>query len=151
MIIEKAIINDAARILEVQKTAYIAQAEIYNNYTIAPLLETLEELLSDFAKKAIYKATVNNLIVGSVRGMENKETCYIGRLAVLPEYQNKGIGTSLITKIEETFCNCTRFEIFTGNKSTTNIYLYEKLGYKIFKAEKYNDDASIVYLEKFSK
>jgi ribosomal protein S18 acetylase RimI-like enzyme len=148
MIIEKAKINDAERILEIQKIAYIAQAKIYNDYTISPLVETLEELLGDFEKKTIYKATVDNSIVGSIRGMSEKGTCHIGRLAVLPEYQSKGIGTILIKKIEEAFCDCKRFELFTGNKSTDNIRLYEKLGYKMFKTEKYDDKASIVYLEK---
>lgn len=150
MRLEKAEIKDAERILEVQKTAYLSQAKIYNDYTISPLVETLEELANDFSKKSIYKATVNNLIVGSIRGMLINGTCHIGRLAVLPAYQNKGIGTLLIKTIEQVFSDCKRFELFTGNKSTDNIRLYERLGYKLFKTEKYNETASIVYLEKLS-
>lgn len=141
--------QDAERILEIQKLAYLSEARLYNNYSIAPLTETLAELLRDFTMKTIYKATMGNLIVGSIRGVSEQETCHIGRLSILPAHQNKGLGTKLIQTIEDAFCHCKRFELFTGHKSTKNIRLYERLGYNIYKTEAYDDHASIVYLEKF--
>jgi predicted N-acetyltransferase YhbS len=35
-------------------------------------------------------------MVGSVRVYQLKDTVFIGRLAVRPDYQNKGIGAKLI-------------------------------------------------------
>lgn len=145
MRIEKAEIGDAERILQIQKIAYLSQAKIHNDCTISPLTETLEELIADFKQKLILKATKDHVIAGSIRGLSKEATCYIGRLSVHPEYQNKGIGTTLIAKIEEEFFDCNRFELFTGSKSHDNIRLYERLGYKIFKTD---DHAPIVYLEK---
>ena len=34
----KAILDDAQTILDIQKVAYLSEAEAYNNYQIAPLL-----------------------------------------------------------------------------------------------------------------
>jgi len=46
--------------------------------------------------------------------------------------QNQGIGTILMKEIEKCFTP-KRFELFVGSKSGKNIYLYQKLGYSIFK------------------
>ena len=43
MEIEIAMIQDAEEILALQKLAYRSEAEIYEDYSIAPLIQTLEE------------------------------------------------------------------------------------------------------------
>ena len=66
---------------------------------------------------------------------------------VHPDFQNRGIATTLLMKIEGMF-TCRRFELFTGEKSVKSIRLYEKLGYKRFKVEKPAANVSLVFLEK---
>lgn len=66
MIIEKANIFDAEDILKIQKMAFISQAEIYNDFTIHPLVETLEEIKSEFENKVVFKAIINELCGGSI-------------------------------------------------------------------------------------
>ncbi|OGP89150.1 MAG: hypothetical protein A2031_02410 [Deltaproteobacteria bacterium RBG_19FT_COMBO_43_11] len=91
----------------------------------------------------------NITIVGSVRAYSKDGTCYINRLVVLPEYQNKGIGKLLMAQTEEQFKNSVqRYELFTGSRDPRNLYLYDKLGYKTFKTEKHNEEISFVYMEK---
>jgi len=51
-------------------------------------------------------------------------------------------------EIENIFKECERFELFTGHKSEKNLYLYQKLGYKIFKNEKITDNLSFIYFGK---
>jgi len=150
MIIERATIDDAQEILILQKLAYQSEAEIYNDYNISPLIQTLEEMKDEFRDKFFLKAVVNGKIIGSVRAFVKEETCYIGRLIVHPDFQNQGTGTKLMDKIERLFSNVKRFELFTGHKSKTNIYLYQKLGYRIFRTEKITENLDIVYLEKTS-
>jgi GNAT superfamily N-acetyltransferase len=75
---------------------------------------------------------------------------YIGKLMVLPDYQNQGVGKRLLKTIESKI-NCKRFELFTGFRSKKNIAVYEKCGYKIFKTEKITPELSLVYLEKHVK
>jgi hypothetical protein len=50
--------------------------------------------------------------------------------------------------IERIFYGCKRFELFTGDRSERNLYLYRKLGYRIFKTAKISDQTNIIYLEK---
>jgi len=150
MTIETALISDLEEILALQKLAYISEAEIYNDYNISPLLQTLEDVKKEYTDKTFLKAVESGKIVGSVRANAQDGTCYIGKLIVHPDYRNRGIGTRLMKEIEARFDNCMRYELFTGEKSEKNIYLYKKLGFKIYKEEKVTDDLSFVYLEKLS-
>ncbi len=148
MTVERATVTDAEEILSLQKLAYKSEAEIYNDFNIPPLLQTLEEIKKDFENQIVLKTTVDGKIRGSVRAFIKEGTCYVGRLIVHPNFQNKGLGTELMKKIEEVFKGAQRFELFTGHRSEKNLYLYQKLGYKFFKTVKANDRLNIVYLEK---
>lgn len=148
MIIEQARIEDAEEILKLQKLAYLSEAEIYDDYTIPPLTQTLEEIRDDFNRRFFLKATVDEQIIGSVRAHLKDETCFIGRLIVHPHHQNRGIGTKLMHGIEARFREAKRFELFTGHRSERNIHLYNKLGYKTFRTEPISDNLKLVYLEK---
>lgn len=148
MEIERAMISDAEEILVLQKLAYRSEAEIYNDFNIPPLVQTLENIEKDFENQYFLKAVMDGKIVGSVRAYTKEGTCYIGRLIVHPDFQNRGIGTDLMNEIERIFNTCRRFELFTGDKSERNLYFYQKLGYKIFKKAKITDQTMIVYLEK---
>jgi ribosomal protein S18 acetylase RimI-like enzyme len=148
MEVEKATISDAEEILSLQKLAYQSEAEIYNDFNIPPLVQTLEEIKKDFGIQFLLKAVMDEKIIASVRAHTKEGTCYIGRLIVHPDFQNRGIGTKLMYEIEKIFSTCQRFELFTGARSERNLYLYKKLGYKIFKTAKITDQTTIVYLEK---
>jgi ribosomal protein S18 acetylase RimI-like enzyme len=148
MEVEKATISDAEEILSLQKLAYQSEAEIYNDFNIPPLVQTLEEIKKDFGIQFLLKAVMDEKIIASVRAHTKEGTCYIGRLIVHPDFQNQGIGTKLMVEIEKIFSTCQRFELFTGARSERNLYLYQKLGYKIFKTAKITDQTTIVYLEK---
>jgi len=151
MNIEVATTQDAQSILELQKLAYVSEAEIYNDYDIDPLTQTLDSLQDDFEKQVFFKVSVNGKIVGSVRGYVDNGTCYIGRLIVHPDFQNQGIGKQLMNGIESFFKNAIRYELFTGHRSERNLYLYQKLGYSAHKTERVNDNLVLVFLEKYPK
>lgn len=51
-------------------------------------------------------------------------------------------------EIEKRFAHCTKYALFTGKHSTKNLYLYQKIGYKIVGEEQLNDKVTIVNLEK---
>ena len=148
MLIERATISDAEEILALQKLAYQSEAEIYNDFKIPPMVQTLEGIEMDLEKQYFLKALIDRRIIGSVRAYSKEGTCYIGRLIVHPDFQNRGIGTRLMNEIERIFNSCRRFELFTGDRSERNLYLYQKLGYRIFKTAKITDQTTIVFLEK---
>ena len=151
MIIKKAEVSDIDEILSIQKLAYKSEAEIYDDFSIPPLVQTVEEIKEEFKNHVFLKVVQNNRIIGSVRALQiGDKTCYIGRLIVHPDFQNKGIGTKLMKKIEDIFKECQRFELITGHKSMKNIILYQKLDYNIFKTEKATENLNLVYLEKIN-
>ncbi|WP_281774769.1 GNAT family N-acetyltransferase [Methanobacterium formicicum] len=152
MIIETANILDAEEILDLQKLCYISEAEIYSDETIPPLIQTIDEIKAEFQDYYFLKVVMEGKIIGSVRArISHPGTCYIGRLIVHPNFQNKGIGTRLMGEIEKVFHGCERWELITGHLSKKNIKLYEKLGYKIFKREEITPNLNLVHLEKINK
>jgi GNAT superfamily N-acetyltransferase len=105
---------------------------------------------NDFEKQVFLKASMDGRIIGSVRALLKEETCFIGRLIVHPDFQKRGIGTQLMHEIEGYCGRICRFELFTGYKSERNIYLYQKLGYQVFKTETVTKDLHLLYMEKFA-
>lgn len=140
--------KDAASILTLQKRAYQKEAQLYDDYSIPPLTQTIGEIVSDFNELTFFKAKKNNQIVGSVRVRIDGENAFVGRLVVEPHHQGQGIGTRLMTYLESQLPECSRFELFTGHKSEDNIRLYERLGYRRFKEETVHPGLSLVYMEK---
>jgi phosphoribosylanthranilate isomerase/GNAT superfamily N-acetyltransferase len=146
--IEPAAIVDAAEILALQKLAYRSEADLYRDHSIAPLVQTPAEIESEFGVKRFLKASDGGRIIGSVRGELRGGTCHVGRLIVHPERQNRGIGGRLLRSIEAQFPEAERFELFTGERSARNLYLYGKHGYREFRREPMNGQFELVYLEK---
>jgi ribosomal protein S18 acetylase RimI-like enzyme len=148
VLIEQATVQDALEILTLQKLAYQSEAAIYDDYTIPPLTQTLDALVAQFQDEVVLKAVLDGKIIGSVRGYLRDGTCYIGRLIVHPDFQNRGIGTRLMQEMESHFGQADRYELFTGEKSVKNLHLYQKLGYRFLRREQITQRVVVVYLEK---
>jgi GNAT superfamily N-acetyltransferase len=150
IMIQMAAAADAAAVLDLQKLAFQKEAEVYRDNTIPPLTQTLDELREEFAHLLILKATlVPDRLVGSVRACQKKNTCYVNRLIVHPDFQRQGLGTRLMAEIEACFPTAQRFQLGTGDRSFDNQRLYQKLGYRVFKTEKLSDRVTFVVMEKF--
>lgn len=142
---------DLQEILSLQYSAYRSEAELLDNHDIPPLKQTLPDLQAEFDKQIFLKAVDDiGAIVGSVRCFSEGDTIYIGKLIVKPDFQGRGIGTSLLLEVERLFPN-KRCELFTSNKSLKNISLYERLGYKIFAEKTVAEGLTFVYLEKINR
>ena len=146
--IEKAQIEDLKEILELQYLAYQSEAKLFGDMDIPPLKQTIEEVCEEYKKGIILKKVDDRgVIIGSVRAYQEGQTVYIGKLMVHPEMQKQGIGTKLLCEIENQYPN-QRYELFTSTKSSDNIRLYERLGYKKYKEEIVTPELQFVYLEK---
>ena len=148
IIISQANINDFERILDVQKKAFTTEAEIYNNFNIEPLTQTISDLVEECKEKIVLKATFDNKIIGTIRANKCEEGCWINKLAVLPEYRGLGIGINLLNNIEVYFPETKKFILGTGAKSTFTIKLYEKIGFRIIKEISTPEDINMVIMEK---
>ena len=139
---------DAEAILALQKLAYQSEAKLYNDWTLAPLTQSMDSMLGDFASSVVLKATLGDRLVGSVRARMNGDTCAIARLFVHPDLQRRGIGSQLLRSIEDRFKDAARFELFTGSRSEGNIRLYQRHGYSITRTQTVSPTLSLVVLEK---
>lgn len=146
--ISPASLADAAAILALQQLAYQSEARLYNDFAIPPLRQTLVELCEEFSHKTVLKATRNGCLIGSVRGYQQADTCYVDRLIVHPDFQGRGLGTALMQRLEATFPGARRVELFTGHKSEKNLRLYKRLGYRIYRQEPVADHLTFVFMEK---
>jgi ribosomal protein S18 acetylase RimI-like enzyme len=113
---------------------------------IPPLTQTLESFVEDFNRHTVLAATLSGRLLGMVRGREKNGTCHVGRLAVEPSMQGKGIGRKLLNGLESRFPQAKRFELYTGAKSLRNIRFYSNAGYHVFRTEAGNPD--MVFMEK---
>jgi len=141
---------DAAGILRLQYAAYQSEAELYDNFNIQPLTQTIDELLAEYRKGAVLKAVLRDEIIGSVRIHRDGDTVYIGKLIVHPDRQGRGLGSRLLAEAERMFAS-NRYELFTGSKSASNLHIYEKAGYSRFKEKTAEPGLIFVYMEKIVK
>lgn len=139
---------DLQRILEIQKAAYVSEAKIYNDFSLPPLLQTLEELQNEYQSATILKATVDSDIVGSVRLQLKEDVVLLGRLIVDPPHQGKRIGAALLEAANSVFPKATRIELFTGSLSERNIQFYERYGYIKTHEEVISENVTLVYMRK---
>lgn len=140
--------TDAEEILTLQLLAYRSEAEFYDDWTIPPLTETIEQMRMDIDRQTVLKACAHGRIVGSVRARQSGDRCMIGRLIVHPEWQRRGIGSRLLREIESCFPETARFELFTGERSESTIRLYVRMGYRVTRREAQTPKVGLVFLEK---
>ncbi len=133
MNIEVATDVDAEEMLALQKEAFTHEAKRYNDFTIYPLVETIEQYRKNFDTNTIFIMKDHGVIVGSIMVSEKKDSAYLGRLCVKRERWGEGIGSSLMNEAEKRFNHLTRYELFTGHLSTRNISIYQHKGYREFK------------------
>jgi predicted N-acetyltransferase YhbS len=150
MTIERAAPQEAAEILELQRLCYLREAELYNDFSIAPMTQTVEGLREDIAAQLVLVAREDGRIVGSVRGrLDAQGTCHVGRLIVHPDFERRGIGSRLMAALEAAVPAAARWELFPGHRSAGTLRLSARLGDRDFRRPPVNERLTLVYMEKF--
>ncbi|MEW2220215.1 GNAT family N-acetyltransferase [Streptomyces sp. NPDC006990] len=125
--------GDAEQILKLQYLCFQSEAELYGDYRIEPLVQTLEELRAELAAGCVLVARLGEEVVGTVRGRVDAEgTARIGRLCVHPRLQGHGLGGRLLAAVESHLADAfgpKRYHLVTGSRSEGNLRLYRRLGY----------------------
>ncbi|NDU77394.1 GNAT family N-acetyltransferase [Actinomadura sp. DSM 109109] len=148
--IERAAPGDAGEILTVQRAAYVAEAQLYGDPFIPPLVESAEQLGKVLSGDAVVlKAVLGSRLVGAVRAQFSDRTCLVGRLVVVPDLQRRGIGRSLLTELEgEIAGRADACVLFTGHLSEANLRLYRRLGYAETHRERVAAHLILVHMRK---
>ncbi|BBA96074.1 putative acetyltransferase [Actinacidiphila reveromycinica] len=145
--------GDAEKILKLQYLCYQGEAELYGDYTIEPLTQTLDELRAELAGGTVLVARLGEEVVGSVRGaVDDDGTARIGKLIVHPRLQRHGLGGRLLAALEDRLAaeaEAKRYRLFTGHRSQVHQRMYRKLGYEqVGAAEPVSRRLSLVHMEK---
>lgn len=148
VLVERATESDYPDILRVQRAGFLSEARAHNKYDIHALVQTLDELKEECREKIVLKAIVHGEIVGTARGNIADGVAYINKLAVLENQRGKGIGTKLLNAIESCFPNVSKFSLGTSAKSSWNIEMYRRHGYKVVENLVFQDGTEGVIMEK---
>jgi ribosomal protein S18 acetylase RimI-like enzyme len=125
--------DDTEQILKLQYLCYQSEAQIHGDYRIEPLTQTLADLRAELAAGCVLVARLGEEVIGSVRARVDAEgTASISKLFVHPRMHRHGLGSRLLTRLEERLAAeyaVTRYRLITGHRSENNLRLYRKHGY----------------------
>ncbi|MET8368987.1 bifunctional NAD(P)H-dependent oxidoreductase/GNAT family N-acetyltransferase [Micromonospora profundi] len=122
--------DDLAELLVLQRCCWVQEALANDTLDLAPLRETLDELRESMSTWQLWCVRRHGRLVAAVRARAQGRAWLIGRLMVAPDQAGNGIGTWLLTHVEQQAPQeAAHYELFTGRRSTRNIKLYERAGY----------------------
>ncbi|MGW7308907.1 GNAT family N-acetyltransferase [Streptomyces sp. NPDC054835] len=146
--------QDAEHILKLQYLCYQREAEIYQDWSIEPLTQSLDALRAELTEGQAFVARLGDEIVASVRGrLDEDGTVRIAKLIVHPRLQRHGLGGRLLDAIEGHYAEepapaAKRFQLFTGHRSEGNLRLYRSKGYAQVSTREVGPRLTLVTLEK---
>ncbi|MFG2308245.1 GNAT family N-acetyltransferase [Streptomyces sp. NPDC048566] len=144
--------QDAEQILKLQYLCYQSEAELYGDYGMEPLTQSLDSLKAELADGTVLVARLGEEVVASVRGsVDAAGTARIGKLIVHPRLRRHGLGGRLLAAIEARLAAdgaATSFQLFTGHRSEHNLRLYRRHGYAPVSREQVDDRLTLVTLAK---
>ncbi|MFE7776099.1 GNAT family N-acetyltransferase [Streptomyces sp. NPDC057445] len=153
--ISAATAQDAEHILKLQYLCYQSEAELYGDYGIEPLTQTLDDLRAELARGHALVARLGDEVIASVRGeMDETGTARIAKLIVHPRMRRHGLGGRLLDAIEARFAGgselpaAKRFRLFTGHRSERNLRLYRSHGYAPVSTQDSGPRLTLITLEK---
>jgi len=142
--------DEAGELLTLRRAAFVTEAQQYGDPNIPPLTQTLDELHADLDVDGVITlgAWSGHRMIGSIRVLVEGTKATLGRFAVAPDLQGRGVGTRLLMAIlpylpdgiEEVW-------VFTGRDSLQNLALYEKHGYE-YEHDRTAGDLTYAYLRK---
>jgi GNAT superfamily N-acetyltransferase len=153
VIISAAEAEDAEQILKLQYLGYQPEAELYGDWAIEPLTQSLESLRDELSEQHVLVARLGGEVVGTVRGHVDADGIgRIGRLVVHPRMQRHGLGGRLLDALERRMAEGGRpvsaYRLFTGHRSLGNLRLYARQGYRQTAVEQVSSRLTFVHLEK---
>jgi len=137
--LQKADINDAEQIRQMQIVAFAPMLEKYRDFDISPATESVDRVRDRFRYPFItqYFVLKDKEKIGLIRIRELAEDIYkLVQIFILPGFQNKGHASQAITLLEKKFSKVKRWELDTIKQEIKLCCFYEKLGYVRTEQEK---------------
>lgn len=142
--------EDAGETLTLQRAAFVQEALIYDSVQMPPLTQTLDEIRAELIDNLGCVAREGGRMLGAVRARADGALLLIGRLAIAPDVQGRGIGSRLLEAVEQRGREhgCREAELFTGSLSEANLRLYARAGYRETTRVQGDDGIEQVFLRK---
>jgi len=142
--------EDCPELLVLQRCCWVQEAVLNDTLDIPALHETLEDVRDWTKTWSVWVLRDEHRLVGAVRARLEDDRWELGRLMVAPDLAGRGLGRRLLEHAEaQAPAEARRLALFTGARSTRNITLYQRAGYRLTDAPEAGGHISgAVYLEK---
>jgi tRNA (guanine37-N1)-methyltransferase len=123
--------DDAAELLVLQRCCWVDEAIANDTLDIGALHESLDDVRAWIDEWTAWCVRIGGRLVGAVRAHQEGTTWEIGRLMVAPDLSGRGLGRWLLGFAEANAPEDVEvISLFTGAKSTRNIAMYERAGFR---------------------
>jgi purine-nucleoside phosphorylase len=142
---------DAGELVTLQRAAFLRDAQLYGDPFLPSLVQGVDDLRGeiDATNTVFLKAVFGQRIVGSVRAVVTGRVAHIGRLLTAPDLEGQGIGGRLMDAVEAALdSRVDTLELSTGGRSTSNIAMYERRGYRIVERRQETEALEIVTMRR---
>ena len=148
MQIELAVKQDIPALLDLQRKAFGSRCKLLDWEDALPMTETEDHALEEFAQNTtLVVKNEDGQIIASIRGSMEKDSLYMNRLMVLPEYQRQGIGKLLFREIQRLLPHERAWLcVLQQERFAHDFYMRE--GFKPFMTEDARHGLTWVYMEK---
>jgi tRNA (guanine37-N1)-methyltransferase len=123
---------DAGELYVLQRACWVQEMHDNPGVRIPALHETYDDLRDWIGRDTVLVARSAGRLVGAVRASLDGEEWDIGRLMVAPDLAGRGLGRTLLARIEALAPDAaTTYALFTGAGSARNQRMYKKAGYRL--------------------
>lgn len=148
-------VDDAGEVLTLQRAAYVTEARDHDDLDLPPLRQSLADLEAELADPQVLAAGWRNgtgRLLAAVRvriAAGDPVVAHVSRLAVVPDWQGRRLGSRLLAEIETHLpAEASQLRLFTGEYSHANLRLYARHGYLESHREPTGAGYALVHLHK---
>ncbi|EOD69820.1 GNAT family N-acetyltransferase [Amycolatopsis vancoresmycina] len=124
--------EDAPELLVLQRCCWVQEALLNDTLDIPALHESLEDVRDWTKTWSVWLLRAGHRLIGAVRARLDGDCWEVGRLMVAPDFAGRGLGRQLLAHAEaQAPAGARRFALFTGARSTRNITMYQRAGYRL--------------------
>jgi GNAT superfamily N-acetyltransferase len=132
LILEIATINDAQKLVEIQKASFDEESKRFNGNEAGgpPGYDSSSWQIEMMENCDYFKIIYNKEIIGAaIVVIESNQVYNLGRIFIDPRFQNQGMGTKVLKEIEKNYPDSIKWWLDTPNWSTKNHHFYKKCGF----------------------
>ncbi|CAN7311620.1 tRNA (guanosine(37)-N1)-methyltransferase TrmD [Terrabacter sp. LjRoot27] len=134
VVISAATPGDVPELAVLMRACWVQEALANDTLDIPALHESLDDVRASLDTTQTWVARSGGRLVGAVRTARGgaDDDWFVGRLCVAPDLQGRGLGRRLLEHAESTAPDGIRtFTLHTGARSTDNLRMYKKAGYRL--------------------